>query len=163
MPFDILEPVLERCTPEQLYRIEQSNQVTRLAAAMYSPVPSFSHSILRAQPSSETSSIPPVPCTTCELKECLFSSSFSVLLRTPMICGCVTASGTSSASLLRSTSRGGNCICGCTTSARSDLGCSRKTSRLHTQTNPKVGGVSDASRFFTSNEQQTVVKQGTGR
>lgn len=28
MPFDILEPVLERCTPEQLYRIEQSNQVT---------------------------------------------------------------------------------------------------------------------------------------
>lgn len=27
VPFDILEPVLERCTPEQLYRIEQSNQV----------------------------------------------------------------------------------------------------------------------------------------
>ncbi|XP_059206194.1 elongin-A isoform X2 [Centropristis striata] len=26
VPFDILEPVLERCTPEQLYRIEQSNQ-----------------------------------------------------------------------------------------------------------------------------------------
>lgn len=29
VPFDILEPVLERCTPEQLYRIEQSNQVTQ--------------------------------------------------------------------------------------------------------------------------------------
>lgn len=28
VPFEILEPVLERCTPEQLYRIEQSNQVT---------------------------------------------------------------------------------------------------------------------------------------
>ncbi|MEQ2165580.1 hypothetical protein GOODEAATRI_018438 [Goodea atripinnis] len=27
VPFEILEPVLERCTPEQLYRIEQSNQV----------------------------------------------------------------------------------------------------------------------------------------
>ncbi|KAK2830716.1 hypothetical protein Q5P01_018647 [Channa striata] len=27
VPFDILEPVLERCTPEQLYRIEQSNQI----------------------------------------------------------------------------------------------------------------------------------------
>uniref|UniRef100_A0A8C6S995 Elongin-A n=1 Tax=Neogobius melanostomus TaxID=47308 RepID=A0A8C6S995_9GOBI len=26
VPFEILEPVLERCTPEQLYRIEQSNQ-----------------------------------------------------------------------------------------------------------------------------------------
>ncbi|XP_035477246.2 elongin-A isoform X1 [Scophthalmus maximus] len=26
VPFGILEPVLERCTPEQLYRIEQSNQ-----------------------------------------------------------------------------------------------------------------------------------------
>ncbi|XP_053719338.1 elongin-A [Synchiropus splendidus] len=26
VPFDILEPVLERCTPEQLFRIEQSNQ-----------------------------------------------------------------------------------------------------------------------------------------
>ncbi|GLD59397.1 transcription elongation factor B polypeptide 3 [Lates japonicus] len=26
VPFDILEPVLERCTPEQLYRIEQNNQ-----------------------------------------------------------------------------------------------------------------------------------------
>lgn len=29
VPFEILEPVLERCTPEQLYRIEQSNQVSR--------------------------------------------------------------------------------------------------------------------------------------
>lgn len=28
VPFEILEPVLERCTPEQLYRIEQSNQVS---------------------------------------------------------------------------------------------------------------------------------------
>lgn len=27
VPFEILEPVLERCTPEQLYRIEQCNQV----------------------------------------------------------------------------------------------------------------------------------------
>ncbi|KAM4538772.1 elongin-A [Odontesthes bonariensis] len=26
VPFEILQPVLERCTPEQLYRIEQSNQ-----------------------------------------------------------------------------------------------------------------------------------------
>lgn len=26
VPFEILEPVLKRCTPEQLYRIEQSNQ-----------------------------------------------------------------------------------------------------------------------------------------
>ncbi|KAL6099391.1 eloa [Pungitius sinensis] len=26
VPFDIMEPVLERCTPEQLFRIEQSNQ-----------------------------------------------------------------------------------------------------------------------------------------
>ncbi|XP_069572831.1 elongin-A isoform X1 [Brachyistius frenatus] len=26
VPYEILEPVLERCTPEQLYRIEQSNQ-----------------------------------------------------------------------------------------------------------------------------------------
>lgn len=30
VPFEILEPVLERCTPEQLYRIEQSNQVPEL-------------------------------------------------------------------------------------------------------------------------------------
>lgn len=29
VPFKILEPVLERCTPEQLYSIEQSNQVSR--------------------------------------------------------------------------------------------------------------------------------------
>lgn len=28
VPFEILEPVLERCTPEQLYRIEECNQVT---------------------------------------------------------------------------------------------------------------------------------------
>lgn len=27
VPYEILEPVLERCTPEQLYRIEQCNQV----------------------------------------------------------------------------------------------------------------------------------------
>lgn len=27
VPFEILEPVLERCTPEQLYRIEQCNPV----------------------------------------------------------------------------------------------------------------------------------------
>ena len=27
VPFEILEPVLERCTPEQLYRIEECNQV----------------------------------------------------------------------------------------------------------------------------------------
>ncbi|MGH0176238.1 UNVERIFIED_CONTAM: hypothetical protein FKN15_072341 [Acipenser sinensis] len=28
VPYEILEPVLERCTPEQLYRIEQCNQVS---------------------------------------------------------------------------------------------------------------------------------------
>ncbi|XP_055750586.1 elongin-A isoform X3 [Salvelinus fontinalis] len=30
VPFEILEPVLERCTPEQLYRIEQCNQSVRV-------------------------------------------------------------------------------------------------------------------------------------
>lgn len=31
VPFSVLEPVLERCTPEQLYRIEECNHVSALA------------------------------------------------------------------------------------------------------------------------------------
>lgn len=33
VPYEILEPVLERCTPEQLYRIEQCNQVCILSCS----------------------------------------------------------------------------------------------------------------------------------
>lgn len=30
VPFSVLEPVLEKCTPEQLYRIEECNHVSAL-------------------------------------------------------------------------------------------------------------------------------------
>lgn len=43
VPYEILEPVLERCTPEQLYRIEQCNQVCIYTKAC-------SHTHTRKQP-----------------------------------------------------------------------------------------------------------------
>ncbi len=66
-------------------------------------------------------------------------SCFSGLRRNLTICGCVTVSGTSSGSLLRSTSRGGRCTWGCTTSVRSDWGCSPRTFPPLTPTSQKVG------------------------
>jgi len=33
VPFSVLEPVLEKCTPEQLYRIEECNHVSAWAWA----------------------------------------------------------------------------------------------------------------------------------
>lgn len=63
---------------------------------------------------------------------------FSGLRRNLMSCGCVTVSETLSESLLRSTSRGGRCISGCTTSARSDWGCSPRTFPPLTPTSQKV-------------------------
>lgn len=36
VPFEILEPVLEKCTPEQLLRIEECNPVRKWHANMFS-------------------------------------------------------------------------------------------------------------------------------
>lgn len=63
---------------------------------------------------------------------------FSGLRRNLTSCGCVTVSGTLSESLLRSTSHGGRCISGCTTSARSGWGCSPRTFPPPTPTSQKV-------------------------
>lgn len=76
------------------------------------------------------------------------ASSFSGSRRTLTSCGCVTVSGTSSERLLRSTSRGGRCIWGCMTSARSAWGCSPRTSPLRTPTSPKVGEPSPQPKFL---------------